>query len=414
MVKDDEKLCILHAPLDQSVDKLISVMRNHAQKLSQERASCPSYWQRVEYDYILGCCKKLQTSRYFGEPTEELCFRAEGDPRPQIQYQPSGDLSGQYNSVFKDVISAINGQETPNVRSYSKSLVVALFKYIGKSPSTNSTPPVLAVKYLKANTLTLTFKIDHLDWIREGTVNGVSGVVPRTVGYVKIDIPINDINNKNAILKSLPRQVILDAVSNTRFYCTEKCDMRYHIDMDRIHTVAYLVGIQDFTISAYNMTKKKLELPCFLSRGEDGVYEKIWSHKSFATDMEILSSVDLKSDEILDRNTTEYLRLLTLFKIFCENKAYEIFKRKYAPVIVNAYRTELVTKHLEAKNCSDELLNDYREILCKTEDSMIRNLYCVTNFTRSALKDVLNRLHCDSKRPLSNEDMYNYAVSLLS
>lgn len=227
---------------------------------------------------------------FIGPAEAVVCFRSESEiekGRSEVSdlHVPDGEtLSDQFEWIFTRVNAAINDREqefADRDRSYSRSIVVPLFKY-GNHTSR------LVVKKLCLNTIKLLVQITYLN-------------KPDSCTKLYVNVPFLEINHAEKIKESIWRELEAEVGSEKSF-----SDMDDKIDID-----ADIVG---FTLDAAALKKDQLLRLAYTQ-------EDIGWHRSYRTDKEVISSEKLWcKEEIRSDAATQLARYLAVYCL-CDDMA---------------------------------------------------------------------------------------------
>ena len=263
------------------------------EQLIEEKSLCVEPEKREWYKQ---CMKEGVPFSYaahgvmIGDAEWVVCFRSENETE---KYNGSLDdpdsivwngktLSEQYGWLFTWAKAVINGgkQESGNRdRSYSRNLIVPLFKY-GNHVSR------LVVKSLFVNTIKLRFQITYLD-------------DPGVCENLYVNVPFNEINDIGRIKGYIREQLEKEAEPEKLL-----AFLNGEIDMD--------VDMTGYTLDVAKLRKDQL----LKLAATD---EEVARYKSYRADSEIISSEKLwRKEEIRSEAATQFARYLVLYCL-CED-----------------------------------------------------------------------------------------------
>ncbi len=256
-----------------------------------------------------------------GESKREVCFRSqdEGAQTENPQGGPGGividgdTLLEQYQRIFNRATISINGREKSAGdadKSYSKSILVPLFKY-GNAASR------LVVKSLYLNTVKLLVQISYWEdrGDRDGEMYPAGGETKRYCKkWEEVDVPLRYINHAGKI-----KECIRDKVNPSLFPRETgpegiACVINSEEEID-----ADMIG---FTLDAGALSKKQIGKLAF-------PMDEIGWRKSFRADREIISSERVDPQEIQSKAATEFARFLTLYCLCEDGEAMERLMAAY-------------------------------------------------------------------------------------
>lgn len=277
-------------------------------------------------------------------PEVKLCFRAEelekhlqGRPAPcssEIECKPLGSLKSAIEDVFTEVRNTVNGRRDRTAKSYSKYLIIPLFKY---------PRPVLYVRKIRTNTLTLEFKVQVCE-------QRAKDLFYRHEVALPIDLPLKDINDLTAIDEIVTKALACDDRPLTK-------------DGNKID----IVGIWGYAIDVSQLCRDDFGSLTGTSLG---------MHKSFRVDGEVVTDCAAPHYVVEASETLQFIRLLTLLAIGEDHDSFQKLMDAYRSGALEQWippdpqeqeAVERIYEHLEA-NWQEEG-DAYDEVFEKGEAS---------------------------------------------
>lgn len=286
-------------------------------------------------------------------PEDILCFRSESrseylkvnhslpsDTHDDAdKFDPSETLQAIIRYIFEDARNAINNRKDENIgspnaiterrgfaKSYSKSLIVPLFKYYNDNP-------LLSVCKLKTNTLLLRAKVLCFDRCPPYDANGDEKGRYHSE-ELEIELPLKDINN-------------IIAISQT-------------VELALQNSGSNVVNIVDIDIQILGYTLDVSPLKC------EHFYKLSFPLKeraSFQTDSEILNDYVIPSYTIKRSETIQLIRILTLLYIGKDLESYQKLLCAYQSGVFNQWvefsvdeqtAVEEISSYLQSALCTDK------------------------------------------------------------
>ena len=365
------------------------------------------------------------------EPRDILCFRSEkrdNDHQKNIipfctiydsdeietGLSDSLDLNKELLQVFRSVRDAINNNSNSKDKSYSKHLVIPLFKY-------TENDPVLYIRGVRTNTLVLLVKLTCFDWVE--TYDNQGNENPRYHDEkLIVTLPINDFNNFYAVDLSVDQE--LEEMPVGPYGVSENGN--HHFPMMDIDDVEIL-KILSYTIDASELTRDNFK----------GMFEDkkiIRGRASFQADGEIITDCVTYDYMIKCSETLQVLRMLTLLYLGEDFESYQKLFNAYKSGVLNRWCDEnaceqaaldIIINHLKIQHETE--LGKYIEYLCnqgswlrayRNEDGVLipPKLFCTKEYKPGdkyynkkyvgELYRWIKQLHEDTKL-FENEELYN-------
>lgn len=354
--------------MNTSLDEKIQSMINSA---VSNMYNSPMYRQRFVYEEA-SSGESLLWLKYgvrFKDSKATLLFRSESNKEQYIEYSQtysSITLDKEIGNIFDRIIHAINNSnDLDKDRSYSKSLVVPLFKYANESSR-------LVIKNLITNTIRLLVTISCYDWSwyepdkyddPEDLQNTQSD---RYHGEIfELDVPINDINNKEKIKDMIYDYIYKYPIGPCEL--DEECHTIYFMDIDNID-----IDIIGFTVDVSGLTKNQIYS---ISNSDT----QVGLHKSYRTDQEVISDTNLYDSELLSMQDTVFARIAVLLTLTKNNNIIEGFIEYY-----NSIRDKNVSKHISKtidilieyiRSNSNIIIEDWVKIFSRLDRDGVSKVY---------------------------------------